>query len=906
MQKRILVTIVISWILVVLISLVLNIISITNSNEQIENYNKGLVNEISNTFFNDIVINKLWNELHEGTYISDSSTNINDNSDSKNITINGKNWKKVNISIFKKWLTTSNNSNGVLNLHYITNDSVNNFQNIDSWEQRAYSQIIAGELSVCDRIDDNQSKLFRFMAPIKANDNCMKCHTNQNFKSGDIIGALSVTVDRDKIPHNVEIGFLNVILIHILLFVIGLIIIYYLNRYLDNQIIKITNKNFEFEKEIKERKLAQISLNESEKRYKSLVENQSVLIFRMLPDFIIAYTNPAFILFFNITSITVEGKKFSDYIYNEDTLEVQNVISNLNIYNKNVSIEHRVISKTNEVRWLNSTFTAVFNSDNQIMEIISVCQDITNLKNLEEIAITNEKFIKESQSIAHLGNWEFDIESMQFKWSEEVYKIFGLIPTQSTPSFDEFISMMHSDDKVNYLNAVDEAVINGIPYEFDYRFYLPDMTLRYAFAIGKPIFNEKDKVVKLIGTIMDITERKLAEDELKSAMIKAEDATKAKSRFLANMSHEIRTPLNHIVGMAEILKSTKLLPEQLDNLDIINTSANNLLSIINDILDFSKIEAGKMEISNEKFDLHKVVNDIIKLIKFKTDEKRIKLDLVIDSDVPITVIGDAVRLNQILLNLTNNSVKFTEKGSIGLTVKKLSEKDNILTFLFNVSDTGIGISPQMQEILFHEFTQEFSSNTRKYGGTGLGLAISKRLTEMMGGEIGVKSEIDKGSEFWFTVNLNKYIPKEIDDNPVLVEALKIEKKPGLKLLLAEDNLINQRIAKIAIEKLGHSVEIADNGKIAFEKYKQNDFDMILMDIQMPEMDGISATKAIREYEREHPEKKYIKIIAMTANVMKEDQELYIQTEMDNFISKPFKQEELGKILERTKTINQQN
>jgi len=905
MQKRILVTIVISWLLVILISLTLNLISVSNTNEQIENYNKGLVNEMSNTFFNDIVINKLWNELHSGTYISDSSTNINDNSDSQNITINGKNWKKVNISLIKNWLTSSSTNNGILNLHYITHDSINNIQNVDSWEQRAYSQIIAGEPSVCDKIDDNQSKLFRFMTPIKVNDNCMKCHTNQNFKSGDIVGALSVTIDSDKIPHNAEIGFLNIILIHIFLFVIGLIIIYYLNRYLENQIIKITNKNFEFEKEIKERKLAQISLNESEKRYKSLVENQSVLIFRMLPDFIIAYANPAFVSFFNISTFTVEGKNFINYIYNEDILNVQNVISSLNLYNKNVSIEHRVISKTNEIRWLNSTYTAVFNSENQLTEIISVCQDITNLKKLEEIAITNEKFIKESQSIAHLGNWEFDIESMQFKWSEEVYKIFGLIPTQSTPSFDEFVSMMHIDDKANYLNAVDEAVINGTPYEFDYRFYLPDMTLRYAYAIGKPIFNEDDKVVKLVGTIMDITERKLAEDELKFAMIRAEDATKAKSRFLANMSHEIRTPLNHIVGMAEILKSTKLLPEQIDNLDIINTSANNLLSIINDILDFSKIEAGKMEISNEKFDLHKVVNDIVKLIKFKTDEKRIKLDINIDSDVPLTVIGDAVRLNQILLNLTNNSVKFTEKGSIALTVKKISDNQNKLTLLFKVSDTGIGISPQMQEILFHEFTQEFSSNTRKYGGTGLGLAISKRLTEMMGGEIGVKSEIDKGSEFWFTVNFIKYFPKEIEENPMLVEAVDHEKKSGLKLLLAEDNLINQRIAKIAIEKLGHSVEIADNGKIAFEKYKQNDFDMILMDIQMPEMDGISATKAIREYEREHPEKKYIKIIAMTANVMKEDQELYIQTEMDNFISKPFKQEELGKILERTKTINQQ-
>ncbi len=904
MQKRVVVTLIIGWIVVVLLSLIINIISINNTNEKIESYNKTIINEMSQTFFNDIVINKLWDVLHAGTYIADTASVLNENAtDFQNVIINGKNWKRTNASFLKRSLTSSNSTDGFINVKYISKDSINSFQNVDSWEQRAYNQILAGEPSVCERISDDNINLYRFLSPVKVTDNCMKCHTSQTLKSGDVTGAISVIVDKDKIPQTAEVGYLLVIIIHIVLLILGFIAIYYVKRYFSNQIEIISSKSFEFEKEIKDRKLAQISLNESEKRYKSLVENQSVLIFRLLPDFIIAYANPAFITFFNITSFSVEGQNLSRYIYGEDVTNVQNVISSLNLYNKSISIDHRVKSKDDEIRWLNSTYTAVFNNENQIIEYISVCQDITNLKKLEEIALDNEKFIKESQSIAHLGNWEFDIVSMKFKWSEEVYKIFGLTPTQSTPSFDEFISMMHPEDKANYLQAVDDAVNNGTPYEFDYRFYLPDMTLRYAYAIGKPVFNEKEKVVKIIGTIMDITERKFAEEELKSAKDKAEDATKAKSRFLANMSHEIRTPLNHIVGMAEILKSTHLLPEQTDNLDIINTSANNLLAIINDILDFSKIEAGKMEIAKETFDMYKVINDIAKLIKFKTDEKKIKLETIIDADVPTTVIGDAVRLNQILLNLTNNAVKFTEKGSISILVNKINETDKKLSLLFKVTDTGIGISPQMQEVLFNEFTQEFSSNTRKYGGTGLGLAISKRLVEMMEGEIGVKSEVEKGSEFWFTITVEKYIPPKKDDNPMLVEVVNKEEKLGFKILLAEDNLINQRIAKIAIEKLGHSVEIADNGKIAFEKYKQNYYDIILMDIQMPEMDGISATKAIREYEREHPDKKYIKIIAMTANVMKEDQELYIQTEMDNFISKPFKQEDLGRILERTFLIN---
>ncbi len=401
------------------------------------------------------------------------------------------------------------------------------------------------------------------------------------------------------------------------------------------------------------------------------------------------------------------------------------------------------------------------------------------------------------------------------------------------------------------------------------------------------------------GIIRNITERKKFEAELIKAKDIAESATKSKSRFLANMSHEIRTPMNGIIGMANILKTTKLNSEQQDHLNLISISANNLLAIINDILDLSKIESDQLTMENIDFDLIENINDIIKILQIKTNEKGIDLKINYTNNIPQFIKGDPVRLNQIILNLINNAIKFTEKGSVEVFVSKISENTNKIKLHFKIIDTGIGISKEGQKKLFKEFSQVYSYTTRKHGGTGLGLAISKKLSEKMNGEIGVESELGKGSTFWFTVEV------EIGSSPEklgseISELNNIEVGKSLKILIDEDNLINQKVAKMTLEKLGHIVDLAENGEIAVEKFLANEYDIILMDVQMPVMNGIDATRQIRKIEEAINKSKGIRIVAMTANVMKQDKEEYLASGMDDFVSKPFKINELINILEKNK------
>ncbi len=400
------------------------------------------------------------------------------------------------------------------------------------------------------------------------------------------------------------------------------------------------------------------------------------------------------------------------------------------------------------------------------------------------------------------------------------------------------------------------------------------------------------------GIIRDITERKKFETELIKSKEIAESATKSKSRFLANMSHEIRTPMNGIIGMANILKTTSLTEEQQDHLSLISISANNLLAIINDILDLSKIESDQLNMENIDFDLIENINDIIKISQIKTNEKGIYLNVIFEKNTPRFVKGDPIRLNQIILNLVNNAVKFTEKGGVDVFVSLAEEKEDSIFLKFKVVDSGQGISAEGQKKLFKEFSQVYSYTSRKHGGTGLGLAISKKLAEKMNGEIGVESELGKGSTFWFTVQLNKgssaeKLSREINDINIC------ESDATLKILLAEDNLINQKVAKMTLEKMGHYVDIAENGEVAVEKFLANEYDLILMDVQMPIMNGIDATRQIRKIEEAIDKSKGIRIVAMTANVMKQDKEEYLASGMDDFVSKPFKINELLKILGKT-------
>ena len=502
--------------------------------------------------------------------------------------------------------------------------------------------------------------------------------------------------------------------------------------------------------------------------------------------------------------------------------------------------------------------------------------------------------------------------------SRALERICGVSPEEAMADTRQLLALLDPEEAAQLQGVFDASAADLRPWALDFR-------LRHKLS-GETVWvhgeaqpkRAADGGVLWNGYLADISEAKRVSEELRRAKEGAESANRAKSDFLANMSHEIRTPMNGIIGMAELALDGPLEANQREYLSIVQSSAESLLRVINDILDFSKIEAGKLQIEHIPFELGRSVADTLKTLALRANDKGLELVCSLAPELPSQVLGDPGRLRQVLINLIGNAIKFTEHGEVVLRVSLAAgaAADEPPSVLFTVSDTGIGIPPEKLQSIFDAFSQEDSSITRRYGGTGLGLTISARLVEAMGGSIWVDSELGRGSSFNFV------LPFATAPEPAageLPEAQRIQdslgallagsalpgEQPQMEVLLVEDHPVNQQLACALLQRWGHRVSVADNGQLALEQLARRRFDLVLMDMMMPVLDGLESTRRFRALEAQQRPGERTPVIAMTARATPADRELCMAAGMDDYLSKPIDVKEFQRLVQRYVMSNTQ-
>ncbi|MFK7950593.1 MAG: response regulator [Saprospiraceae bacterium] len=586
---------------------------------------------------------------------------------------------------------------------------------------------------------------------------------------------------------------------------------------------------------------------------------------------------------YSAKEIVMDRETFVNHVYNDD-YDIMLQSFQLAIENKPVKLDYRIVNKDNEVRYISVHSRPVLNKSEHVTRIYGIIQDITERKSAElELLKSQERYqsiFSQSKDAIYVSNGnglvDFNDATVRlFGYSEEELK---RIP----------VSNLYKDqDDKDRFNSLMETF--SFVKDFEVELLRKDGTIKHCLLTSTAIKTEQFSGYH--GIIRDITVRRHTE-ELRKAKEVAERSTQMKEKFLANVSHEMRTPMNGILGLTNILLKTPLDEEQANYLSSIRESSQHLLGIINDILEISSLKEGKINLEEKEIHLRDLVKNLVNIINFKVQEKDLELKVKIADNVDKVILGDSLRLQQILTNLAGNAVKFTEKGFIGIEINKVRENDDVVVLEFNVSDSGIGIPEDKIEVIFETFTRVFDAKKKTFGGTGLGLAITKQLVQLHGGNLKVESILGEGSTFSCEIPFKKVEAKPESIVAVEEEDHSLDIGRDVQILLVEDHKLNQIVARKTLEKEFSNVivTIADNGQIAVNKLKENDYDLILMDIQMPVMDGYEATKYIREQMPQ--EKAKTTIFAMTAHAHMAQDEKYKEYGMDDCVLKPFEPKQL--------------
>ncbi|MES2590563.1 MAG: response regulator [Bacteroidota bacterium] len=595
-------------------------------------------------------------------------------------------------------------------------------------------------------------------------------------------------------------------------------------------------------------------------------------------------------------------EEYINLIHPADREYSRSVLEGSNRTLKPFNFHHKIVLNDKSVKVVHSIGEVITDEENRPVKMQGTAQDVTELFHKEEL----EKLVLAATQ-SYNSVIIFD-RSQTVEWVNEGFT--RLTDYTLNDLKHKSIAILRGGDGrglSQQKNILDLILKEKKPVTYENINYTKQGKEYWVITTATPILGKDGEVERIIAIESDISLRKKIEEELVEAnkiaeqslnkvnktldeLIKAkkelEESMKVKEQFMANMSHEIRTPMNAIVGFTDLLLKTELSTEQKQYIDAVKTSGKNLLVIINDILDFSKIQSGKFVFEQIKFRLSHVISTISELMLPKATEKNLQLLAEIDPNIPDGLIGDPMRLNQVILNLLGNAIKFTKHGIIKIKVDLLSDTEETVKLAFSVNDTGIGIPQNKLSLIFEGFTQASNQTTRKYGGTGLGLTIAKQLVELQGGTISVESEVDHGSTFTFVLEFKKNLSPETNKKQIEeTQNTGIQNLEGLKVLLVEDNILNQVLAKKVLSDWKCQIIVAENGLVAIDKLEKNDVDIILMDIQMPEMDGNEATRYIRK--KIASPKSDVPIIAMTAHALAGEAEKCINAGMNDYISKPF-------------------
>lgn len=641
--------------------------------------------------------------------------------------------------------------------------------------------------------------------------------------------------------------------------------------------------------DITQEKIFEQKLRESEKRYRLLSDNSGDIILLTDLERRIVFISPSVKEILGYEPEELIGTIAMDLIHPDDRGVAKTKGDKIRSNDESVRTVARMRKKDGDYRWIES-HGKIFHDEDAKQQIVQACiRDIHESKLLEEKLIESERqyrlLSENSGDIILLADADRTIEYISPSVKEllgyETHEVIG----------KRILDFTHPED-------LHEAYRQGEDVR-QHRVSIARIVMRLRKKSGEYLWVEAQiKLLKesteqrqlVLASIRDITERKELERALHEAKEKAEEASKAKSMFLSTMSHEIRTPMNAIIGLTNLMLEEDPREDQIESLNLLKFSGENLLAIINDILDFNKIEAGKIELEEITFNLKEILGHNINLWRNRGSEKGIELKLELNGHLPDTVVGDPVRLGQVLNNLIGNAIKFTDKGYVQVSVFELTTKAHKHFIRFSVKDTGIGIKRAKQREIFENFTQESSSTTRKYGGTGLGLSISQKLVNLMGGEIKLQSEVGVGSEFSFELELKEGRNNSL--RKIAEEKQNGKDARGMSILLVEDNKVNQVVAGNFLKKWGMDVSFANDGREACEVVTQKKFDIVLMDLQMPEMDGYQATQLIRAMN--DPYFKVLPILALSSSALMEVKEKAESSGFSGFITKPFKPEELKK------------